>query len=108
MDEKVCFKLTCCSNFSKYFYIKTLIDCDYNMKILTISIHTMPLSAWNYNNCNWCVNFMYLQLYFLKLWNMLCKTCISKYVFKCILKTCGILILCNEAKELPIGYHWFK
>jgi hypothetical protein len=27
-----------CSNFPKYFYIKTLMDYDYNMKVKTISL----------------------------------------------------------------------
>jgi hypothetical protein len=33
-EWKVCFKLTRFSNFQTYFYMKTLVDYDYNMKIL--------------------------------------------------------------------------
>jgi hypothetical protein len=39
------FILDSCLNFPKYFYIKTLIDYDYNMKIETISIHIRPFST---------------------------------------------------------------
>jgi len=34
VDEKICFKLAKFLNFQTYFYMKTLVDYNYNMKIL--------------------------------------------------------------------------
>jgi hypothetical protein len=80
------------SKFSKYFYIKTLIDYDYNMKL---KLYQYILRFYQLES-----TIIIIKVLFSCTCNHILEKCILMHI-----KTCGSSILCNEVKKALLIDH---
>jgi hypothetical protein len=84
---KVCFKLVGFSKFPTYFYMRTLINYDYDMKNLNTHWYISVLYPFeSTKNSITIVLLSYFHILEVGMWHLLSCTCIYKKVLKCILK----------------------
>jgi len=84
---KVCSKLVGFSNFPTYFYMRTLINYDYDMNFL--KTHWYILVLYPFESTKILITIVllsYFHILEIGTWHLLSWTCIYKNVFKCILK----------------------
>jgi len=84
---KVCFKLIRFSKFPKYFYMRTLINYDYDMNFLKTHWYILVFYPFE-STKKWITIILssYFHILEARAWHLLSYICIFKSVLKCILK----------------------
>jgi hypothetical protein len=104
---KVCSKPVGFSKLPTYFYMRTLINYDYDMK--TFKTHWYILVFYPFESTKNSITIVlssYLHILEARTWHLLSCTCISKNVLKCILKHVIIQYnVMNEVKDLLLIDH---